>query len=422
MEKDTINYDFWDVKKTSNKKIKQSDASKEIEKMFEELSEMIYIPKSKKKDKKQHFSGRLSNINNQRCIVKMTYGNKKESHINFLRSYMIQADKDDVVEKPKYFDQTYDEVPDFVIDTYESIATPLYFKFILSPEDSRVPIKTLAREFIKSLQLQTGYSLNWKAVKHKNTDHPHAHILINGKDKRNGKLIKRISPTIIRNAHLFAEQICTKLIGPVTKEQLEIRKNKTFSARRWTDIDEKIKNCLLPFQYISEDEIEYTNRIATDDLLLKKRLDYLVEMGLAISFTKNFPPEYYLEKGWDKKLHTVGRYNSFLDARSNLLFSTPNILEQYTPLNGKVQGLVSKIYSMNDEDIWTNAIVIENMKTKKAYYIPLKNPVAENILHKYVNVECKKNQSGKISPRITVIESSNNNYHKTIKTNLIHMK
>lgn len=404
MEKDTIDYDFWDVKKLVPKKVKVTDASKEIEKLLGELSKLLYVPKPKKKDKKQHLSGRLSNINTQRCIVKMTYGTTKEAHINFLRSYMIQADKDEVIEKPKYFDQNYDEVPDYEIDAYESIATPLYFKFILSPENSKVPLKVLAREFIKNLQIQTGYSFNWKGVEHWNTNNPHVHILINGKDRRNGKQIKRISPRIIRNAHLSAEQICTNLIGPVSREELEIRRNKTFSARRWTDIDNKLQKHLQNFKYFSENKIEYSCKIATDDLVLKKRLDYLVDMGLAISFLRNNPPEYYLENDWDKKLKSIGRYNSFLDARSNLLFSTPSILEQYTPMVGKVQGFVSKIYSMNDEDIWTNAIVIENAKTNKAYYIPLKNPVSESIMHKCVTVECKKNQSGKLSPRITVLD------------------
>ena len=72
--------------------------------------------------------------------------------------------------------------------------------------------------------MQTGYSFNWKAVEHRNTDDWHDHILINGRDRRTGKLIERISPRIIRNAHLSAEQICTSLIGHVTDKELEIRK------------------------------------------------------------------------------------------------------------------------------------------------------------------------------------------------------
>ncbi len=158
--------------------------------------------------------------------------------------------------------------------------------------------------------------------------------------------------------------------------------------------------------YKSENGTEYSSSISIVDINLDKRMKSLVDLGLAFCFSRNNPPVYYLEKNWDEKLRTIGRYNSFLQARSNLLFSLPGELEQYTPDVGKIQGFVSKIFLMNDESVWNNAIVLENPKTKKAYYIPLRYAPSTSLLNKMISVECTKKQSGKLSPLIKVIDRS----------------
>lgn len=213
------------------KKNKNADAGVEIEKLlkeFEKISKSSHHSnyKNKRKNKKSYYTGRLSNNYNQRCVAKMTYGTTKKAHEEYLNSYMTQDEKDEVIEKPEYFDATLDVLPDSEIEKYKSEMTDMYFKFILSPESKKVPLRKLAREFMKNLQLQTGLSFTWVAVIHLNTDNPHVHILINGRDRRTKKKIERIPPRIIRNAHLISEQVCTNLIGPVTAEELEIRKKK----------------------------------------------------------------------------------------------------------------------------------------------------------------------------------------------------
>ncbi len=398
-------YEFLKVKSPKGKPSKRLDTAIETEKLLKDLSQLFKSSKfgKKKKGKKVHFSACFSNNYNQRCVVKMTYGNSKKAHKNFLRSYMIQENKDEVVEKPTYFDAEYDEVPDTEIERYEAEMTDLYYKFIISPESLNVPLKNLAREFVKNLQLETGFSFSWKGVIHVNTQHRHTHILINGLDRKTRKLIKRIPPRIIRNARLSAEQICTNLVGPVSSKELEIRKKKTITAMRWTNLDDDIISGAIPAKYQSENGTEYYSSITTSDAIIEQRLKSLVDIGLAISFPGNNPPMYYLEKDWAKKLRSIGRYNSFLQARSNLLFTTSGMLEQYTPEAGKICGVVSKVYLMDDESVWTNAIVVENAGESKAWYIPLKNPPSKDLLRQFVTVQCKRNQSGKLCPQIKIL-------------------
>ena len=406
METKEEDYQLLKVKNPKGKQSKSVDTMAELGNLLKDLSKVLKMPKFDKKQRKKkvHYSGCLSNNYSQRCIVKMTYGNSIEGHRNFFHSYMTQEDKDEVSEKPKYFDAVYDEVPEEEIAKYEVGMTDLYFKFIISPESKSVPLKVLARKFVENMQLQTGFSFAWKAVIHINTDHPHCHVLLNGRDRRTGKLIKRIPPRIIRNGRLSAEQICTGLVGPVNSMELAARNEKKIASKRWTKYDDMIIQAAAPIDYKAENGTEYIMSISASNLAVEKRLKTLVEIGLAICFSKNEPPVFYLEKDWDKKLRSIGRYNSFLEARSNLLFSLPGTLEQYTPAAGRLKGVVSKAYIMDDESVWTNALVVENEKTKKAYYIPLKNPPNKNLLGKIVTVECGRNQNGKLSPQIKVLD------------------
>lgn len=402
---DDEEFELLKVKNPKGQSSKRLDTMAELGNLLKDLTKVLSLPKFDKKPRKKkvHFSGRLSNTYNQRCVVKMSYTNSIDGHRKFFRSYMTQEDKDEVSEKPKYFDASYDEVPEDEIERYEAEMTDLYYKFILSPESKTVPLKELARQFVKNLQLQTGFSFSWKAVIHLNTDHPHCHVLLNGRDRKTGRLIKRITPRVIRNSHLSAEQICTQLVGPVSSVELSMRNEKSIEAKRWTKFDDWITKAATPIDYKAENGTDYSMSISPSDLAVEKRLKALVEIGLAICFSRNVPPKYYLEKNWEKKLRSIGRYNSFLEARSNLLFSLPGTLEQYTPAAGRIKGVVSRVYIMDDESVWTNALVVENEKTKKAYYIPLKNPPNQNLLGKIVTVECGRNQSGKLSPQIKVL-------------------
>jgi hypothetical protein len=67
----------------------------------------------------------------------------------------------------------------------------------------------------------------------------------------------------------------------------------------------------------------------------------------------------------------MGRYNSFLKARSELSLSLPYNMELYTKETGEAGGKITRLYRMNDEENWNHAILIENDKLKKAWYVPL---------------------------------------------------
>ena len=61
---------------------------------------------------------------------------------------------------------------------------------------------------------------------------------------------------------------------------------------------------------------------------------------------------------------------------------------------GEIDGVVTNIYNMNDEDVWNNAVVIENRKVNKAWYIPTRIKLKDEDVGKFITVRAEKNQKG----------------------------
>lgn len=404
---EVIDYDFMGKGIRPPKKMKVTDAGKEFEKLFREMDFLFYKKTDKKNSNMYSASGRGRKPQNQICTAKMYYGDNLKNHIEFLRKYMPQQNKDEVTEKPKLFNGSYDIVPEEEIRKYESEASELYFKYIISPESQNVPLKLLVRSFVKNLEKLTGYHFSWMAVEHHNTDHAHAHLLLNGKDKKTGEDI-RIPKEIIKSARITAGELCTKMIGNRTPEQIEASRKRLPEAKRYTILDDRIEKYCIPFPSIrkpSDDENEYEAEIIARDEEMKKRLSVLCQLGIARCYSRNIPPLYYLERNWKNKLKNIGRYNTFVEARRKLRWTTACNLKVFDRDAGNFKGVVTQRFIMDDENVFNNAIVVENRQTGEAYYVRTHSQPDEEIIGSAVELSYKNNSKGRNVLHLRVMNS-----------------
>jgi type IV secretory pathway VirD2 relaxase len=65
------------------------------------------------------------------------------------------------------------------------------FRFIVSPEDAEQldDLRTYTRHLMSRMEADLGTRLDWVAVDHWNTDNPHTHIVLRGKDETGKDLI-----------------------------------------------------------------------------------------------------------------------------------------------------------------------------------------------------------------------------------------
>ena len=335
----------------------------------------------------------------QLCVAKMRIGHDKGSHMKFLKEYLTQKNKDDVIEKPELFSD--ERVDDGFIENYKKNMSGLHFKWIVSPENTGVDCAALTRTLIKRMELVTDYKFGWLAAVHKNTAHPHAHLLINGID-RNGKKVDCFRRTFLKQSvREMCRQICTELKGFRTLEEIDATQRRLPLANRYCALDARIETC----SFIDRNNVDkdFPASVRSQDDVMYKRLCHLEDLRLARRRKEN-SGLFDLAKGWAGILHTAGRHSSFLKAWKELLSSKRVNLGLYDMRRGKtVKGKITKVFRMNYEDSWDNAVVVEDEAQKKAWFVPLYREPDTRILG--ADVICSASGRGFPSLKVTRLSS-----------------
>ncbi|TIX31482.1 MAG: DUF3363 domain-containing protein, partial [Mesorhizobium sp.] len=151
------------------------------------------------------------------------------------------------------------------------------FRFIVAPEDGIEydDLKPLTRRLMVQMEEDLGTKLDWVAVDHFNTGHPHTHIIIRGKDDRGENLViarEYISSGIRERA---AELVSLDL-GPRTNREIELRLRQEMEQERFTSIDRQLLR-------MRDDDgvVSPVGRDAFRQTLHQGRLRKLERMGLA---------------------------------------------------------------------------------------------------------------------------------------------
>ena len=115
------------------------------------------------------------------------------------------------------------------------------WKLIVSPEfGDRVELKRLTRDLMSEMQTDLGTPLEWIAVAHYNTEHPHIHIALRGVGAE-GRPI-RLSRDYIRGGiREVAENLCTRQLGYRTEVDAADAQRKEVHQHRYTSLDRIIQ-------------------------------------------------------------------------------------------------------------------------------------------------------------------------------------
>ena len=113
-----------------------------------------------------------------------------------------------------------------------------HFRFIVSPDDAGElsSLRTFTRELMDQASRDLGTRLDWVAIDHWNTEHPHIHILVRGHGD-DGKDLVISRDYISTGFRARAGDLVTRELGP--RSELETRQGleAETTAERWTRID-----------------------------------------------------------------------------------------------------------------------------------------------------------------------------------------
>ena len=177
------------------------------------------------------------------------------------------------------------------------------FRFILSPEDANdlEDLKSFSRDLMSQMERDLGTKLDWVAVDHWDTDDPHTHVVLRGKDER-GRDLVIARDYIAHGMRHRASELATQWLGPRTEIEIRESLSKEVTQERWTNLDRTIQ------QKTRNGKVELRYEPADADGRFRRgfligRLDHLTAMGLA---TKAAPGNYSVKPGLESTLRTIG--------------------------------------------------------------------------------------------------------------------
>lgn len=113
-----------------------------------------------------------------------------------------------------------------------------HFRFIVSPDDASelASLRDFTRDLMVQAERDLGTKLDWVAVDHWNTEHPHVHVLVRGKTDLGDDLVisRDYIATGMRDR---AGALVTQELGPRTEREVRRELATQVEADRWTKLD-----------------------------------------------------------------------------------------------------------------------------------------------------------------------------------------
>ncbi len=220
-----------------------------------------------------------------------------------------------------------------------------HFRFIVSPEKGReLDLSDYTKELVRAMEKDLGTSLDYVAVNHYNTDNPHVHLIVRGRNDRGENLVlgRDYIASGVRNR---AREIATSRLGRRTELEIQDGLVAEIKLERFTGIDREL---VLLQERSPAREIDLRvppgreNSIATFHRSVKKqRVKELERLGLA---QEKAPGIWRLDGETERVMRELGLQNDIIKTMHKSLGREGDrelvIFDPTDPLQRELQGKV----------------------------------------------------------------------------------
>ncbi len=177
------------------------------------------------------------------------------------------------------------------------------FRIIVSPEDGHAfeDLKSNTRTLMTQMENDLGQKLDWVAVDHHNTGHPHTHIVIRGRDSRGRDLVIARN-YLTQGLRQRAEELATLTLGPRRDLEIVRAQQSEVSKDRFTSLDRKLAEMERDYRVVIEPAPGAGERFNRN--LHLRRLAHLQKLHLA---KIDGPQQWQMKQGWEETLKSLGR-------------------------------------------------------------------------------------------------------------------
>lgn len=243
-----------------------------------------------------------------------------------------------------------------------------HFRFIVSPEDGAEldDLRTYTRHLVNRMEADLGTRLDWVAVDHWNTDNPHTHLIVRGRDDTGKDLI--IAGDYI--AHGFrhrAAELATEWLGPRTELEIQQTLGREVEQERWTSLDRTLQ------RETGEDgrvHVERLNepRLQRQRLLLIGRLQRLQRLGLADEVQ---PGTWAIHADAEKTLRALGERGDIIRTMQRAMSGQPRELAVFEP-GDDGRSLIGRVAAKGlADELHDRGYLVIDGTDGKAHYVAL---------------------------------------------------
>lgn len=249
------------------------------------------------------------------------------------------------------------------------------FRFIISAEDGDryQDLKPFVRRVMSQMEQDLGTKLDWVAVDHHNTGHPHTHIVLRGRTDKNKDLViaRDYLSAGIRER---AAEIATFDLGLQTDLEIEARRTREVDLERFTSLDAKL--CAEQKQHGQVVGVT-KSRNPQDDARRAARLQKLGRLGLA---TEIKPGLWRLADNAESQLRAIGMRGDIIktlhqELKAKQVNRAPTECAVYNPADPNARTVTGRIIAKGlVDEISDRQYVILDGTDGFSHYIDIGRP------------------------------------------------
>ncbi len=252
------------------------------------------------------------------------------------------------------------------------------FRIVVAPEDGgELDLNAYVRRLMKQVEVDLGREIEWAAVNHFDTGHPHAHVVIRGVD-RNGRELRLDRGYISNGLRRRAQELATEELGPRLEVDLRRTRDKEVCQERLTSLDRELA------RRAQDNRVEMGSLRGSriDSSTLIARLQYLEGLRVA---DRAGPGSWTLAAGWQDQVRDLGTRGDILKQMHLAVhgdrsrYHVVRVGEAITP-EREGSSLVGRVAAkgLSDELKGSYFAVLET-PSGRAYHVPIDGRAAEEL-------------------------------------------
>jgi type IV secretory pathway VirD2 relaxase len=241
------------------------------------------------------------------------------------------------------------------------------FRFIVAPEDGAQyeDLKPLVRRLMTQVEKDLGTKLDWVAVDHFNTGHPHSHIMLRGAAER-GRDIVIAREYLTQGLRARAAELVNLDLGPRTEREIKAAQDREITQERFTRIDRQLLR-----EADGERQVSLAGHQPYGHALRIGRLRTLERLELA---SEGRDGRWTLGGELEPTLRRLGERGDIIRTlnrtlREAGLFRPPQGLALFTPKEGKAEPIVGRVVSvgLSDEHRDRRYMIVDGLDGRSHY-------------------------------------------------------